>query len=141
VANIIFFLLCLLQDIYGVEQAPATDDDHPSSPHPAPSAVPTDDSQLSGDCVVCLSNPRDTTILPCRHMCLCHECARELAQRSDKCPICRSFIADFIELRLPPRVPDAFSGAMTISAAARPPSSPANPARLPPATVDPPGLT
>ena len=23
-------------------------------------------------CVICLVNERDTTVLPCRHMCMCH---------------------------------------------------------------------
>ena len=27
-------------------------------------------------CVICLVNDRDTTVLPCRHMCMCHECAQ-----------------------------------------------------------------
>ena len=27
-------------------------------------------------CVICLVNNRDTTVLPCRHMCMCHECAQ-----------------------------------------------------------------
>ncbi len=27
-------------------------------------------------CVICLVNERDTTVLPCRHMCMCHECAQ-----------------------------------------------------------------
>ena len=33
------------------------------------------------ECCLCLTEPRDTTILPCRHMCICHACARELRQR------------------------------------------------------------
>ena len=38
-----------------------------------------------GSCVICMSAPKDTAVLPCRHMCLCPSCAREV----DKCPICR----------------------------------------------------
>merc|ERR1712039_812531 len=26
------------------------------------------------DCVICLSEPRDTAVLPCRHMCFCSYC-------------------------------------------------------------------
>ncbi|CBH13495.1 hypothetical protein, conserved [Trypanosoma brucei gambiense DAL972] len=46
-----------------------------------------DDDKL---CVVCLTNERDTMLLPCRHMCLCYECASMLRiQRNNACPICR----------------------------------------------------
>ena len=27
-------------------------------------------------CVICLVNDRDTTVLPCRHLCMCHDCAQ-----------------------------------------------------------------
>jgi hypothetical protein len=41
-------------------------------------------------CVICLTNLKDTLILPCRHLCLCHECANMTrAQAYGKCPICR----------------------------------------------------
>eukprot|EP00435_Cladocopium_sp_Y103_P002911 s3662_g1.t1 len=35
------------------------------------------DHELEGntDCVICLSEPRDTAVLPCRHMCFCSYCA------------------------------------------------------------------
>ena len=45
----------------------------------------------SEDCVVCLSQRRDTVVLPCRHMCLCSGCAEVFRkQTSCKCPMCRS---------------------------------------------------
>ncbi|RNF04615.1 zinc finger family protein [Trypanosoma rangeli] len=44
-------------------------------------------------CVICLTSARNTTILPCRHMCLCHECASVLRfQQSNCCPVCRANI-------------------------------------------------
>ena len=42
------------------------------------------------DCVICMTEPRNTTVLPCRHMCLCNSCAEVLRHQSNKCPICRS---------------------------------------------------
>lgn len=36
------------------------------------------DSSGSRDCVICLSDPRDTIVLPCRHLCLCRSCAHTL---------------------------------------------------------------
>lgn len=38
----------------------------------------TEESRESRDCVVCLSDPRDTIVLPCRHLCLCKGCAHTL---------------------------------------------------------------
>ena len=32
-------------------------------------------------CVICLVNERDTTVLPCRHLCMCHDCAQVLPYR------------------------------------------------------------
>ena len=43
-------------------------------------------------CVICMTEPRDTTVLPCRHMCMCSECAKVLRLQSNKCPICRTSI-------------------------------------------------
>lgn len=48
----------------------------------------------AGDCVVCLSEERSAMVLPCRHMCLCRDCAVALKTRTNKCPVCRSGGAD-----------------------------------------------
>lgn len=49
------------------------------------------------DCIVCQSEPRDTAVLPCRHMCLCRGCSEYIRTRvqysSYKCPICRERIS------------------------------------------------
>lgn len=41
-------------------------------------------------CVVCLVAPKDTAMLPCRHMCCCQQCARRVCLSNNKCPICRA---------------------------------------------------
>ena len=51
-----------------------------------------DDGMDDVECVVCMSEPRDTIILPCLHMCLCNECAEVFRFQTDRCPICRSFV-------------------------------------------------
>ena len=38
------------------------------------------------ECIVCLTNPKSTTLLPCRHLCVCAECFPHI----DKCPVCRA---------------------------------------------------
>jgi len=48
-----------------------------------------DESEAGQPCVVCISDGRDTAVLPCRHLCLCEGCALLLQQRTEKCPICR----------------------------------------------------
>eukprot|EP01062_Namystynia_karyoxenos_P001739 TRINITY_DN10599_c0_g1_i1.p1 TRINITY_DN10599_c0_g1~~TRINITY_DN10599_c0_g1_i1.p1 ORF type:complete len:354 (+),score=71.67 TRINITY_DN10599_c0_g1_i1:80-1141(+) len=44
------------------------------------------------ECVICLSEPRNTLVMPCRHMCLCEDCAKDLRRQSNSCPICRTAI-------------------------------------------------
>lgn len=47
------------------------------------------DNEPGKECVICMTEPTDTTVLPCRHMCMCSECAKTLRLQSNKCPICR----------------------------------------------------
>jgi len=56
----------IIHDIFGMEQSNSDD-----------------------TCVICLSLQRDTLIIPCRHFCVCHQCAQELRRQTNKCPICR----------------------------------------------------
>ncbi|KAG9132125.1 hypothetical protein Leryth_026466, partial [Lithospermum erythrorhizon] len=51
-------------------------------------------------CVICMTEPKDTALLPCRHMCMCNECAKALRLESDKCPICRQPIEELLEIKL-----------------------------------------
>lgn len=48
-----------------------------------------DSSENSYECVICMSDLRDTLILPCRHLCLCKSCANSLRYQANNCPICR----------------------------------------------------
>lgn len=45
------------------------------------------------ECVICLSDVKDTIVLPCRHFCICSECGDILRRRApQRCPICRQGI-------------------------------------------------
>ncbi|CAI5942661.1 unnamed protein product [Closterium sp. NIES-65] len=92
----------VLHEIFGID-GPA------SSPAPL-HAAPGDTADPNGgganvECVVCLEDPRDTLVLPCRHLCLCLHCAKALRFQSNKCPICRSVVQSLLQIKLSaPRV-------------------------------------
>ncbi|KAL4591994.1 hypothetical protein LXL04_004971 [Taraxacum kok-saghyz] len=52
------------------------------------------------ECVICLSEPRDTTVLPCRHMCMCNGCAKVLRFQTNRCPICRQPVERLLEIKV-----------------------------------------
>lgn len=45
-------------------------------------------------CSVCLSNPVEIGLLPCRHFCVCEVCFYKLPNVK-RCPICRSYVVKF----------------------------------------------
>ena len=58
-------------------------------------SLPTNSAAISSDglnCVVCLSMPRELTILRCGHQCVCCDCYPRLLHSDERCPICRSRI-------------------------------------------------
>ncbi|KAB0367726.1 hypothetical protein FD755_021050, partial [Muntiacus reevesi] len=80
----------LLQEIYGIENKYNTQE----------SKVAEDEvSDNSAECVVCLSDVRDTLILPCRHLCLCNSCADTLRYQANNCPICRLPFRALLQIR------------------------------------------
>jgi rRNA maturation endonuclease Nob1 len=49
--------------------------------------------------VVCMTDRRNTAVLPCRHVCLCTNCANIVrSQPASKCPICRSQVDSLMQL-------------------------------------------
>ncbi|TEA30742.1 hypothetical protein DBR06_SOUSAS4110206, partial [Sousa chinensis] len=66
----------------------------------SPGQVAEDEvSDNSAECVVCLSDVRDTLILPCRHLCLCNTCADTLRYQANNCPICRLPFRALLQIR------------------------------------------
>ena len=57
-------------------------------------AVEDSSEDAASECVVCLSAPRDTVLLECRHACVCEQCAGTLAT----CPLCRANIASTLRI-------------------------------------------
>lgn len=98
-----------LQEIYGIQDI-YNGKDKQSSSTPVQGEKVKDivtqslaSEDLDGrECVICLSAVRDTAVLPCRHMCMCDSCARELQrQQVSKCPICREPIESLLHIRRP----------------------------------------
>lgn len=52
------------------------------------------------DCIVCLSQTRDTVIFPCRHYCLCNECCMQIRANTNICPLCRKEIESSLIVNL-----------------------------------------
>jgi len=65
----------------------------------------TADGVTRQDCIVCQTEPRDTAVLPCRHLCLCSRCADYIRTRTQyhsyKCPICREKIGRMMRIEVP----------------------------------------
>ncbi|KAE9612297.1 putative aminoacyltransferase, E1 ubiquitin-activating enzyme [Lupinus albus] len=76
-----------LQEIYGIGNSAESD---------------LDGNDPGKECVICLSEPRDTTVLPCRHMCMCSGCAKVLRFQTNRCPICRQPVERLLEIKVGP---------------------------------------
>ncbi|PAV89865.1 hypothetical protein WR25_03019 [Diploscapter pachys] len=74
----------LLQEIFGIENK-------------EPTGEGSEDGGL--ECIICMSDVRDTVILPCRHLCICNNCADTLRYKLNNCPICRSPFRALIQLK------------------------------------------
>lgn len=84
--------LCyLLQEIYGIENK------NTESAKQQGSDEDTDDN--GSECVICMSDVRDTLILPCRHLCLCNGCADSLRYQATNCPICRAPFRALLQIK------------------------------------------
>ncbi|XP_010486550.1 PREDICTED: probable E3 ubiquitin-protein ligase LOG2 [Camelina sativa] len=79
-----------LQEIYGIGNTVEGDGDSADDANDDPGK----------ECVICLSEPRDTTVLPCRHMCMCSGCAKVLRFQTNRCPICRQPVERLLEIKV-----------------------------------------
>ncbi|KAJ4977720.1 hypothetical protein NE237_008500 [Protea cynaroides] len=83
-----------LQEIYGIGNSVESD---------------FDGNDPGKECVICLSEPRDTTVLPCRHMCMCSGCAKVLRFQTNRCPICRQPISRLLEIKTLDQIREIFN--------------------------------
>ncbi|OMJ81364.1 hypothetical protein SteCoe_18221 [Stentor coeruleus] len=48
-------------------------------------------------CIVCLTGKSKVTMMPCKHLCLCEECAQVLSESAvKKCPMCRACVNELL---------------------------------------------
>lgn len=89
--------------------------------HEVYGSTPQDAVTSCQDCVVCLGEKSDTEVQPCRHMCLCKNCAQEMSNRFEhrslRCPICRQRISGFLQIELVSN-PSAVTAAVVAGAVA-----------------------
>lgn len=76
-----------LQEIFGLEN---------SSSEP----IDDGDDDIGKECVICMTEPRNTAVFPCRHLCMCSDCAKSLRVQSNKCPICRQPVEKLMEINV-----------------------------------------
>lgn len=94
------------------------------------------DNECEGnqECVICMSEPRDTAVLPCRHLCFCNYCAGIVRVQCDRCPICRQKVSSLLQFRKEEEEPNSPTAKAAAAAEAQrklaanppPPSTPIN---------------
>ena len=52
------------------------------------------------DCVVCEDKKPNCILYPCKHFCMCIECAKQVQREFNKCPICRTPIKEIVDTSL-----------------------------------------
>jgi len=84
-----------LKEIYGLEKN-----------HQSGDGAGAEEEEDSTECVICMSDARDTMVLPCRHLCLCNPCAEVLRFQANKCPICRAPFHSLLQIRVARKTED-----------------------------------
>jgi E3 ubiquitin-protein ligase MGRN1 len=51
-------------------------------------------------CIICMTEKINTTVMPCKHFCLCSICADTMREQSrSKCPICRASVESLLTIK------------------------------------------
>lgn len=87
-----------LQEIFGINEAKKSNDSTKNEQNCDKEQY--DESDEGSLCIICLSEPRTLTVIPCRHMCLCEECADALRKQSNTCPVCRTAVQSLLQIDL-----------------------------------------
>ncbi|RNF25792.1 uncharacterized protein Tco025E_02003 [Trypanosoma conorhini] len=89
----------VVEDLFGVDgDAPGAAGGHPEVMLGTTIVPHEGEEDEDGLCVICLTMPKDTAVMPCRHMCLCKNCAQELMRHTPKCPVCRGSVSTLLHM-------------------------------------------
>ncbi|KAL3092002.1 hypothetical protein niasHS_005952 [Heterodera schachtii] len=83
---------------------PTTTPMPPTTTTPTPTTTPAPPPKTVLECVICLDKEPKFIFVPCGHKCICADCKKELmtiANREPpkkKCPVCRRYFNDIIEV-------------------------------------------
>ncbi|KAL4475543.1 hypothetical protein ABPG72_009232 [Tetrahymena utriculariae] len=82
-----------ISEIYGVEN---TDLVHQEAAEQKQANM----DDCNKECIICMTDLIDTVIMPCKHMCICVECAKTFQQKKSNrlCPVCRKEIESFLRI-------------------------------------------
>lgn len=63
---------------------------------------PEDDNRaIFTPCIICMSDKREATFVPCGHICCCMGCAQLIKNKKPECPFCKKPFIDFIRFYVP----------------------------------------
>jgi hypothetical protein len=114
-----------LQEIYGIDGSIATTNAVTATTSSTTTTTTTTTTKDAieipdgAECIICMCEPRNTTVLPCRHMCLCGECAEALRKNQSTCPICRTKVESLLQIRVDTKCTSPLPSLLSSSSSSR----------------------
>eukprot|EP00171_Calliarthron_tuberculosum_P011223 IDg11223t1 len=92
----------VLQELYGIGAVDVTASRSPGASADSGIGKNVFSVDASNECVICLTEPCNTAVLPCNHLCLCQDCGAKLStdpsQDRRRCPICRTDLESLLRI-------------------------------------------
>lgn len=84
-----------IMELYGIRETQQQDGAARLAAGAGDAAIAAD-AEGQAFCVVCLTEPKDTALLPCGHLCVCYDCGASLRLNPlrNRCPLCRQAVHD-----------------------------------------------